>query len=228
MKTALVFAAHPDDEVLGCGGTIAKLSDEGWSIHVVIMAEGATSRSDNRNVADNEFELSELANSAQLANQILGVKSLTMHHLPDNRMDALSLLEVVKTIESEIIKHKPSLVMTHHAGDVNIDHRILQDAVITACRPQPDHPVKSLLFFEIASSTEWRPPSSGIYFSPNYFSDISKYLEAKMKALELYQTELRNYPHPRSLEAITYLAKWRGATVGCNAAEAFVVGRIIT
>jgi LmbE family N-acetylglucosaminyl deacetylase len=117
--------------------------------------------------------------------------------------------------------------MTHHAGDVNIDHRIVHDAVIAACRPQPLYPVTELLFFEIASSTEWRPPGSGLMFNPNYFIDISAHVEVKMKALEAYRDELRQFPHPRSVRAVETLARWRGSTVGIEAAEAFILGRKI-
>ena len=227
MKKALIIAAHPDDEVLGCGGTIARLCKEGWQIHVLIVAEGATSRSPARNLSIHQDELSDLAQSAELANKILGTTSLKLCSLPDNRMDGLELLDVVKLIETEINKHKPSLVMTHHIGDVNIDHRILHDAVIAACRPQPEFSVKTILFFEVQSSTEWRPASSGIYFAPNYYFDITKYLPQKIAALNAYQSEMRQFPHSRSTEALEYLAKWRGSTIGVAAAEAYMLGRSI-
>lgn len=223
-KSALVFAAHPDDEVLGCGGTMAKLASEGWQVNVVICAEGATSRSDIRDKDAYSSDLSELAKSAEAANKTLGTNSLYLHDFPDNRMDSLDLLDVVKFVESQIEKHQPSLVLTHHAGDVNIDHRVLHDAVIAACRPQPNHPVKTLLFFEVASSTEWRPAASALPFTPNYFVDVANHLEMKTKALEDYASEMRVFPHSRSIEALQHLAKWRGASVGCHAAEAFMLG----
>jgi len=227
MNTALVIAAHPDDEVLGCGATMARLAAEGWDVHVLIVAEGATSRSATRNPALHEGELSDLANCAAAANRILGSASLKLHSLPDNRMDGVNLLDVVKLVEAEIDCRKPRLVFTHHAGDLNIDHRILHDAVIAACRPQPRHPVKNLLFFEVPSSTEWRPPASGLVFAPNYFYDVTGYMVQKLDALRAYGPEMRSFPHPRSLEAAEHLARWRGATVGCSAAEAFMLGRSI-
>jgi LmbE family N-acetylglucosaminyl deacetylase len=223
----MVIAAHPDDEVLGCGGTIARLAAEGWEVHVIILAEGATSRSDTRDVLGHQDALSELATAAEKANNILGSASLKLYALPDNRMDSLELLDVIKLIEAELETHKPCLVFTHHSSDVNVDHRIIHDAVIAACRPQPQHFVKTLLFFEVASSTEWRPPSSGMVFAPNYFYDISNYLEKKLNALGVYASEMRDFPHPRSIKAVDYLAHWRGATVGCDAAEAFILGRAI-
>ena len=168
MKSALVVAAHPDDEVLGCGGTIARLSHEGWKVHVLILAEGVTSRAEKRDVDANLTELSSLAKCAEEANKILGAASVDLLSLPDNRMDSIELLDIVKIIEKYILNYKPSLLFTHHAGDVNIDHRVLHEAVIVASRPQPNQCVKKLLFFEVPSSTEWRPASSGIYFQPNY------------------------------------------------------------
>lgn len=227
MNTALVVVAHPDDEVLGCGATIARLVTEGWEVHVLIVAEGATSRSTKRDPSVHQVELSDLAKCAEIANSILGSTSLKLTSLPDNRMDGVELLDVVKIVETEIDRYHPSLVLTHHAGDVNIDHRILHDAVIAACRPQPEHSVKNLLFFEVPSSTEWRPAASGMYFSPNYFYDVSNYLEQKLEALRAYGSEMRSFPHPRSIEAVEHLARWRGATVGCAAAEAFMLGRAI-
>lgn len=227
MNTALVIAAHPDDEVLGCGATIARLATEGWNVHVLIIAEGETSRNDRRNPAMHQGALSDLVKCAEAANSILGSSSLKLSSLPDNRMDGVELLDVVKLVEAEIDRHKPCMVLTHHAGDVNIDHRVLHDAVIAACRPQPQHSVKSLLFFEIPSSTEWRPAASGMYFAPNYFFDVTDYITQKLEALRAYAPEMRSFPHPRSMEAVEYLARWRGATVGCAAAEAFMLGRNI-
>lgn len=226
-KTALVVAAHPDDEVLGCGATIARLVSEGWDVHVLIVAEGATSRSVKRDPSIFQGELSSLTKCAETANKILGSTSIKLYSLPDNRLDGVELLDVVKLIEAEIECYKPSMVLTHHTSDVNIDHRVLHNAVITACRPQPLHPVKTLLFFEVPSSTEWCPPASGICFAPNYFYDTTAFLDKKLEALQAYEPEMRSFPHPRSIEAVEHLARWRGATIGSAAAEAFMLGRII-
>jgi len=227
MKTALVVAAHPDDEVLGCGATIARLSHEGWDVHVLIVAEGSTSRQEKRDVVASSEELSCLAKCAEDANKILGVSSVSLLSLPDNRMDSMDLLDIVKIVEEYIAKYQPVLVFTHHVGDVNVDHKVLHDAVIAACRPQPGYVVKELLFFEVPSSTEWRPAASGIYFTPDYFYDVSEHISTKLKALSAYGPEMRNFPHPRSIDAVNHLARWRGASVGCQAAEAFMLGRCI-
>ncbi len=220
----LLIAAHPDDEVLGCGGTIAKHVKNEDDVHVIIMAEGLTSRDERRERENRITELSQLAQTAQEANRLLGVSSLTLHAFPDNRMDSVDLLDVVKLVETAIDMYQPDIVYTHHAGDVNIDHRIVHQAVVTACRPVPGHCVKTLLFFEVLSSTEWQKPGSAPAFLPNYFVDISMTMECKLQALEVYQSEMREWPHPRSIKAVEYLAGWRGATAGVKASEAFMLG----
>lgn len=227
MSIALVVAAHPDDEVLGCGGTIARLSSEGWTVHVHIVAEGSTSRDDVRDVPKHSENLSELREAAKVANAILGAHSVAFSEMPDNRMDGIELLDIVKLVDDDVRRLKPRLVLTHHAGDVNIDHRIIHDAVIAACRPQPEHCVRELLFFEVASSTEWRPKASGMPFVPDTYFDISNFIAKKAAALKAYSAEMRPFPHARSIEAVEALARWRGATVGCAAAEAFMQGRRI-
>ncbi len=223
-KVVVVIAAHPDDEVLGCGGTIARMASEGCSVHVLLMGDGETSRTDVPKMID--AQRLEVRNASALrAGKILGCASVAQLALPDNRMDSMALLDVVKLVEAFIDKYSPEVVFTHHSGDVNIDHRIVHDAVIAACRPQPGFSVRELFFFEVPSSTEWRPPSSGEPFCPNWFVDISQTLDIKLQALGAYKDELRAFPHPRSLKAVEALATWRGATVGVNAAEAFVLGR---
>lgn len=226
--TVLVIAAHPDDEILGCGGAMARHIKQGDNVISVILAEGITSRDKIRNRDIHENELSELAKAAKKANEILGVKTLRMFDLPDNRMDSIDRLDIVKVVESFIEEYKPDIVYTHHNGDVNIDHRRIQEAVITACRPIPgNHFVKRILFFETASSTEWMTPHSAPAFLPNWYVDISETLTDKLKALEAYESEMREWPHARSIKALEYLGKWRGANIGVNAAEAFILGRNI-
>ncbi|MCA2879577.1 MAG: PIG-L family deacetylase [Microcystis sp. M046S1] len=223
----LVVAAHPDDEVLGCGGAIAKHTQNGDRVHILILAEGATSRNLERDRQLFQSELSALETAANQASKILGVNSLSLHDFPDNRMDSCDLLDIVKTIEQAINQYQPQIVYTHHAGDVNIDHQLIHQATVTACRPIPSQTVQTLLFFEIPSSTEWQTSGSALPFIPNWFVDISETLECKLQALKAYESEMRPYPHPRSLEAVEYLARWRAATIGVKAAEAFMLGRHI-
>ncbi len=223
----LIIAAHPDDEVLGCGGSIAKWSRAGYKVHVLIMAEGVTSRDKSRIRAARKKELLELKESAKNAGDILGVKSIRLLDFPDNRMDSLDLLDVIKTIERVVDKLKPEVLVSHHQGDLNIDHRIVNKAVMTACRPKPLHPVKRILAFEVASSTEWQTSGYTAPFIPNWFEDISETLDEKIKALKAYDSEMRKWPHARSIKAVKHLAKWRGASIGSDAAEAFILLREI-
>lgn len=222
-SSVLILAAHPDDEALGCGGTIAKLADEGATVHVAFLADGVFSRIGNAGAQ--QAELTARRAAAQKACDILGVKSVFFGEFPDNRMDTIALLDIIKPIETLIAKYQPDTVFTHHAGDVNIDHQRIHEAVTTACRPQRGHPVKTLLCFEVPSSSEWQLPGSAPAFAPNWFVDISDTLGRKLAALDAYAAELRAWPHPRSRQAVEHLAHWRGATVGVDAAEAFMLGR---
>ena len=224
-KSIFIVAAHPDDEVLGCGGTIARHADAGDQVRVLIVAEGATSRQQQRDRVQATGELSALAQAAQKAGAILGAKGVELLDLPDNRLDSLDRLDLIKQIELRIERHQPQVVYVHHAGDVNIDHRRLHEAVVTACRPTPGQPVKRLLSFEVASSTEWQPPGSAPAFQPNWFVDISAQWLRKREALEAYASEMRPWPHARSIQAVEHLARWRGAQVGVEAAEAFCLLR---
>ena len=224
-ESILVVAAHPDDEVLGCAGTIARHADAGDQVQVLIVAEGATSRQQQRDREQVGVELSALAQAAHKAGAILGAAGVELLDLPDNRLDSLDRLDVIKQIEERINRYEPQVVYVHHAGDVNVDHRRLHEAVVTACRPTPGHVVKRLLSFEVASSTEWQPPGSAPAFQPNWFVDISDQWERKREALMAYSSEMRDWPHARSLEALKHLARWRGAQVGVEAAEAFCLLR---
>ena len=225
MKSVLIVAAHPDDEVLGCGGTIAHHADAGDKVHVLIMAEGATARWPSRERENALVQLSTLSTAAKSAGRILGAASVDLLDLPDNRLDSMPRLDLIKIVEEHIESYKPECVYVHHVGDVNIDHRRLHEAVVTACRPVPLHPVRSLMSFEVASSSEWQPPGSAPSFQPNLFIDISGQLERKKEALLAYACEMRAWPHARSIKALEHLARWRGAQVGVEAAEAFCLLR---
>lgn len=222
-QSILIFAAHPDDEVLGCGGTIAKLADMGADIHIIFFTDGVMSRIENEKTR--QITLDTRRNCAQMACDILGAKSVFFGDFPDNCMDTVPLLEITRLVEKFVVQYQPEMILTHHAGDVNIDHRRLHEAVVTACRPQHKHPVKTLLCFEVPSSTEWQLPGSAPIFAPNWFVNISETLDRKLAALEIYSAELRPWPHPRSQKGVEHLAHWRGATVGVDAAEAFILGR---
>src|SRR5579859_605568 len=214
----LVVAAHPDDELLGCAGTIARHAAAGDHVHILIAAEGATARA-----VGGQAEVQALQQAARKAATILGAEPPRFAGLPDNRMDSRPILDITQIIEAVVEEVKPAVVYTHHGGDLNRDHRILHEAVVTACRPLPGRTIKKLLTFETLSSTEWASESVGAAFRPRHFVDITETLEAKLLALDCYHAEMRAFPHPRSAEAVAALAALRGSQVGLLAAEAFDV-----
>lgn len=226
-RKILVVAAHPDDEVLGCGGTIARHAHEGDEVHVLIVGEGVTSRDSAGGPGLQEQQLSAIRQAAIKAASVLGARPPRFLGLPDNRLDSVPLLDVIKEIETVVAEIRPELIYTHHGSDLNVDHRIVHQAVTTTCRPMPQQGVGNLLFFEIPSSTNWQAPGSFPPFNPNWHVDISGTLGKKMEALRAYGAEMRPWPHARSLEACEHQARWRGASVGLDAAEAFELGRML-
>lgn len=214
----MAIVAHPDDESLGCGGTLAKHSKAGDVVMVLAMTDGVGSRY----AAGGAAAVAVRREQAMGAFGILGVSQSGFSDWPDNRMDGQPLLNVVIEIEEAMSIFKPTIVYTHHGADLNVDHRVVHDAVRVACRPQPSSTVGMLLLFEVPCSSAW-----GDGFTPNYFSDISDTLSVKLKALECYAHEMRPFPHPRSLVGVSNLAALRGAAVGIPAAEAFVAARIV-
>ena len=218
----LIIAAHPDDEVLGCGGTIAKLSSSN-DIYTLILGEGATSR--NITKEQKKKDVNRLREEAEHANEIVGVKKVFFESFPDNKFDMVALLDIIKTIERYIQEINPEVVYTQHYGDLNIDHRITFDAVLTACRPAEDNPVKKILSFEVPSSTEWNIQMASTSFNPNVFEDITKTIDKKVEAMSVYKTEVRSPPHPRSIKKIKAFAETRGGAAGMDYAEAFMLIR---
>jgi N-acetylglucosamine malate deacetylase 1 len=224
-QRVLVVASHPDDEILGLGGTLARHVDEGDVVRTLILAEGATSRDAVRDADGRQDELDELVSAAQRAAQALGLQAPQMLGLPDNRMDSMTLLDVVKPIEQLVRSFQPQIVYTHHGGDLNVDHQVAHQAVLTACRPLPGSSVEAIYTFETVSSTEWASESTGDTFRPTRFVGITDQLERKLAALEAYESEMAPFPHARSMESVRALAALRGTSVGVNAAEAFMVIR---
>ncbi len=224
MKRVLVVAAHPDDEVLGCGGTMAALAQAGHEVYVLILGEGVTSRDEIRDPLARAKEIEALRQAARKAAQILGAKEVFFEDLPDNRFDTVPFLEIVKKIERIKTKVRPEIIFTHYEGDLNIDHQITARAVMTATRPLPGETVYALMAFETLSSTEWHPTT---VFLPSCYENISSTLVQKMEALKVYEVELRSFPHPRSPEGIKALARKRGTEIGVTAAEAFQMMRML-
>jgi len=176
-KKVLVIAAHPDDEAIGCAGTIAKHVANGDEVHLLFMTDGVGSR-----LGSDESAL-QRKSAADKAAEILGVSSSQNFDFPDNKMDSIPLLDVVKKVEDGIGKYQPEIVYTHHVGDLNIDHQVTHNAVLTACRPQPGFCVKEIYVFEVMSSTEWSSIGTAP-FLPNMYVDISDYWDVKKKVLQ--------------------------------------------
>ncbi|WP_179021405.1 PIG-L deacetylase family protein [Winogradskyella forsetii] len=228
-KKIMIVVAHPDDELLGLGGTLHRLiNDYNVNTHVVILGEGITSRSNERDVEVWEKQLiihRENIKSAQLS---IGYHNVSIYDFPDNRFDSVALLDIIKVIEEEKNTFEPEVIFTHHGGDVNVDHQRTFEAVITACRPMKEEKVKTIITFETPSGTEWRSPTDPRHFLPNLFFSISEIdLNAKIKGMESYEFERRAYPHPRSPEALKIQAQRWGVTVGANFAEAFCLVRSV-
>ena len=225
-RKILVVAAHPDDEILGCGGTMAVHSRTGDEVYVLILGEGVTSRDEKRDKEKRGKEINNLRMNIEAANRIVGTRKSFVFDFPDNRFDSVSLLDIIKVVEKVKNEVRPDIIYTHHQGDLNIDHQIAYRAVLTACRPLKGETITDIYSFEVPSSTEWNVGFCST-FVPNYFVDISGSLEIKKKALRAYKSEVRSFPHPRSPEALDIIAKRWGLQVGLEAAEAFEVIRSI-
>lgn len=219
-KKILVVASHPDDEVLGCGGTLIKYSELGYRIKVIFMTNGVSSR-DKTKIKD----IIKRKKAAIKASEILGSMKPKFYSFKDNQMDSTPLIKIVKKIENEINIYKPQIIFTHFFGDLNIDHEITSRATITACRPTVGSSVKKIFFFYIPSSTEWRHDRKNTNYIPNWFEDISSTYKKKKIALSFYKMELKKWPHPRSIKNIEYLQKVFASEVGQKKTESFVLFR---
>lgn len=216
----LIIAAHPDDEVLGCGATAARFAREGHTVVPVIVCENATVRY--------EPEMQNyLESCAQKSAEILGISEPVFLGMPDQKLDTYSSLEMAQTLEKVIKEHKPEIIFTHHGGDINKDHQVLFEATLVAVRPTPANGVRTVFTYETVSSTEWAAPGYYAKFSPNTFYDVSNTMELKLKAFSEYTSEVKEYPHPRSVEGLELKAKDWGSQVGMRAAEAFQLIRTL-
>jgi LmbE family N-acetylglucosaminyl deacetylase len=231
----LVLVAHPDDEVLGMGGTMLRHAQKGDFVKVTYFATGITSRrsANYRNKTSYEQnknetklmqkEIQSLRNDAKKSCNILKVKDIKFYDFPDNEMDGIPLLKIVKVVEKEIKETKPDRIYTHHHNDLNVDHKVVFNAVLTASRPVGST-VKEIITFEVPSSTEWNYPA---HFNPNYFVNVKAQLSAKIKAMQAYKNEIRDFPHPRSVENLKNVVQRWGSVSGNVAAEAFEIVRKI-
>lgn len=226
MKKILVIAAHPDDEVLGCGGTMSRLSAEGAEVHILILANGLTSRP-GFDVTASAAALGVHHERARQAGDLMGAASIKVLGLPDQKMDTIPLLDITQAIEREIDRVHPDTVFTQHGGDLNMDHVITYRATLTATRPMADRCVRRVYAYEVASSTEWSFQRFEPRFHPSVFFDIAGTMGTKIAAMQVYESETRVFPHPRSPEALRAIAHRWGSVVGVEAAEAFELVREI-
>jgi N-acetylglucosamine malate deacetylase 1 len=212
-KNVLIVVAHPDDEILGCGGLIAK-NNQLYNYHVLILTDGTAGRYD-------ESQQQALISAVKKANNIVGTHHFHIEKFPNQGLDTLPLTEIAQCVEHYIASIQPFQVYTHHIGDLNMDHRITHEAVKLACRPMPGQIVKELYSFYIASSTEWNMIENEQVFIPNTFVDIENVLDQKIKALACYQSENKVFPHPRSAKGLKVLAHYWGMMSGIECAEPF-------
>jgi LmbE family N-acetylglucosaminyl deacetylase len=218
-NVVLAVVAHADDEALGCAGTLRRHVLNGDVVHLLVMTDGVGAR----NPTTTNFQY-ERASALEKSATILGITTVTQLALPDNALDTIPLLEIVKEIEFLICRIKPNVIYTHHIGDLNVDHEIVCRAVMTACRPIPSFSVREIYSFEVLSSTEWSLPNHNP-FTPTVYIDVTHTIEHKIRSLQAYQAEMRDVPHSRSVENAINLAKFRGNSVGISYAEAFVLLR---
>ena len=218
-QVAAIFA-HPDDEVLGAGAMLAAHAQAGDDVAILILATGLAARAGGAT----KDALGALRDQGRAAAAALGANRVSFCDFPDNAMDTVPLLSIVQNIEAFLNEFPAAVVYTHHGGDLNVDHRVTHQAVVTACRPLPGAPDRRILACEVNSSTEWAPPPLAP-FEPTVFADVGATLEHKVAALSSYAGETREWPHPRSAEGVRALARWRGTQCGCGAAEAFMLVR---
>lgn len=221
----LVIAAHPDDEVYGMGGTIAKLASQGHEVHVLIVTDGCTAQYAGR--PDLQEIIEKKHREAIEANTLLGVKQVHFGTFPDMKLDTVAHVEVNRLIEETVDQVRPDTVYTHFYGDVNLDHQMVYRSTLVAVRPVPGQCVKALYAYYVPSSTEWSPQLAHTVFLPNTMADITGFEAQKGQALLAYQTEARAYPHPRSAQYVRETDRARGLQWGMGSSEAFMLLRKI-
>lgn len=228
-KKILVVAAHPDDEVLGCGATVALRRRQGWEIHLLIMTKGLIGREKSEGEREKFREaIAKLQAEMEAAGEILGFSSVENLDFPDNRMDAVSRMDVAHAIKGKIDSVRPDAIFTHHPGDYNWDHTRTFEAVMMAARASPgEFLVREIYAFEVLSSTERSWQTATYAFMPTVYVDVKETIETKKKAMRAYETECKPYPHPRSVEGVEFLARKRGSEIGIEYAEAFALVRRI-
>ncbi|GAB1405490.1 MAG: PIG-L family deacetylase [Lentimicrobiaceae bacterium] len=216
----LIIAPHPDDEVLGCGGIIARYASMGKNVYALIMSRGVPHLYSDERVANVRKEAID-------AHKILGVTKTRFLDFPAPEFDLVSMSEVARAIEKILHEWQIHTLFLPHKGDIHNDHSVVFKAAMVAARPINSCPVKEIYCFETLSETEWAHPFSNDVFIPNFFVDVTPFFAKKIEAMQCFKSQLREYPSSRSLDALEALSKYRGSTVSCHHAEAFMVIRII-
>jgi len=218
----LVIAAHPDDETIGCGGSLLRHVSENDEVAIITLTNGVSSRED---VEQKDSVKREIA--AKKAIDILGASWIAKGDFPDNAMDSIPLLEIVKFIEEIKDKYDPDIIYSHSPSDLNVDHKVVTSATLTAFRPQPGEKNSEIRLFEVPSATDYSIDELEGSFNPNLFINIEEFWQTKLDALSCYDTEIKEYPHSRSYKKIESLSQFRGSQSGLELAEAFVLVRKI-
>ncbi|MHC1775880.1 MAG: PIG-L deacetylase family protein [Lentimicrobium sp.] len=219
-KNILIVAPHPDDEVLGCGGVMAKFAGTGLKVYVLVVTRG-TPKLYSAEKIDN------IRREARNAHAILGVAETVFLDFPAPELDIISLAEISREIAEVIRKYNITDLYIPHRGDIHGDHRVVFNACLVAARPVGDCSVKSIFAYETLSETEWAPPFGDDAFIPARFVDVSTTFDKKLEAMKCFKSQLKQFPNPRSIETLTALSRFRGSTVGFTNVEAFMVIRII-
>lgn len=221
IERALIIAPHPDDEILGCGGTIRKLVLNGVNVSVLVMTRGKKELYSDKRIKNVRKE-------ATSAHKLLGVSKTVFLQFPAPDLDTIPLSDLSVAISDEIKKLKPDTIFIPHRGDIHHDHKAVFDASLVAARPVQNYVVKRIYSYEVLSETEWAPPFSDDAFIPDNFVNVSEVFNFKLNAFRCFKSQIRVFPNPRSIKALESLASYRGSTVGFSLAEAFMTIRVIT
>ena len=216
----LVIAPHPDDEILGVGGSIAKHKAEGHNVYICIVTKGMAPMFDEQSV-------SRVRNEATEAHKLLGVINTFFLDITAVSLEEISKYKITASILEVVDKIKPEIVYLPHRGDIHLDHKIVFDASMVALRPIRDHVVKEIYCYETLSETEWDAPNVANAFIPNTWVDITKFINTKLEAMSVFESQVHAFPHPRSIKSIEALSLYRGSNMGIKNAEALITIRKI-
>lgn len=217
-QNVLVVAPHPDDEVLGCGGVMARHAAAGDEVHVAVVTRG------HPDVFSPE-SVDRVRSEAKEAHSILGVRSVRYLEFPAPRLDTIPRHQVADAIAGMIRELSPEIMYVPHHGDMHFEHGLTYEACLVAARPGRQSIVRRILAYETPSETDWSPPLSGTAFQPTVYVDIAAHLDTKLRAMTCFKSQVQPSPHPRSINNLEAVARCRGAAAGLHAAEAFMLVR---